>query len=806
MNARLYLLLLLLLCSIGATASPDSIRKFEVFVDADPGLGNGTITNVTTQRDSVFQTLTYTSSSSLKPGVHYLYVRTYSDSAGIHGKWGLAQRRAFFIEEKVIAAEYFFDTDPGVGNGTALSVTMPDDSVALTASISTTGLLTGYHKVYVRTKTNSGNWGLVQSHSFFVEESITAGEYFVDTDPGVGLGTAFAFSSPNDTVTQSVTITPSSSLSAGKHLLYIRTKAQGKWSITGKRDFFVLPRINAAEYFFDTDPGVAAGVPLAVSPLSDSVSETYTIGTTGLQGGKHSIYVRSRSAGGQWSITSKRDFYINPKIVAVEYFWDLDPGVGAGISLPLTTQKDSVSENYIVHAPCLTPGDHHLYIRMKDEFGAWGLTQEDTLTFINPTIAATAIYPGPGPYGTPVKVLGSGGAAPYQYKLGSGTATLDSIFLILNNTTATFTATDTCGYFATTNITTPVKPTLIAGGNTGTGSVSLNGYRYWTYVQDANGDIIGAARDNGQNLGTLTMSFLKNNSGTVRLFPTSSQKYLDRNWNISASNAPIDLVGIQLFAVDSEYNTLATADPLLTSKSALKLTKYDGTNEDLDPSNNSGTYLTLLPDSLVNFAGPASSGNGYALAFSVNNFSEFYEARNSTVALPIQNVALKATNRGKEILLQWQTEGEKSVAMHRLMRSKTATDFEEIAQLRPRSGVANNYSFLDKEPFQGTSYYRVMVEGNDGAKHYSQTVSVRMEDGQILSIAPNPANNFIMVNGLEAGQKLSLRDMAGKTLWHGISPTAILNIETENFAAGLYMLSIENDSGKRIVQRVEIVH
>ncbi len=86
--------------------------------------------------------------------------------------------------QNIINAEYFFDTDPGVGNGTALSVGTPSDSVDFNATVSTTGLSRGYHLLYVRTKSNTGKWSLHQARRIYINElKITAAEYFYDTDP-----------------------------------------------------------------------------------------------------------------------------------------------------------------------------------------------------------------------------------------------------------------------------------------------------------------------------------------------------------------------------------------------------------------------------------------------------------------------------------------------------------------------------------------------------------------------------------------------------------------------------------------------
>lgn len=807
MKAKLHLMLLLLLCSIGAAASPDSLRRLEFFIDTDPGIGNGTQYTITTQRDTFSGTgISMAIPAGIRPGWHTIYVRSFADSFGYDGRWSTTAAQQFFVPIKIVAAEYFFDTDPGQGMATTISIASPADTVSLTQSISTTGLTAGLHTLYTRTKDNRGIWSSAIARSFYVKDVVIAGEYFFDIDPGPGNGSSFTFSSPTDTASKSFSITTPANIPDGKHVLYVRTKTAGKWSLVQARDFFVLPRINAAEYFFDNDPGFGNGTPITIATPSDTVSIPYTISTTSLNGGMHRLYVRTRSVSGRWSIAQERSFYVRPKIIAAEYFWDIDPGTGSGFALNVTTQSDTVESLYTIKAPCLMPGTHYLYIRTKDEFGHWSVTAEDTASFSNPSIVATATYPGPGPYGTPVKVLGSGGVAPYTYKMGSGTASSDSLFLPANNTTVSFTAIDTCGYSGSTTINTPAAPTLIAGGNTGSGSVSLTGYRFWTYVQDANGNIIGAVRDNRQSLGTLSMSYAKNNSGSVRTYPGNGMYYLDRNWYVSSGSAPVSNVGLQLFAVDSEYNALVAADPLVTSKSTLRINKYDGPNEDLSVFNNSSsTYAFMTPDSIVTFNGPTSTGNGYALAFSVGDFSEFYESRGSIMALPIQSVDLKAAKAGAAVQLNWHTMGEKTTRRHVLSRGSSAADMWVIDTQLPGVAADNSYSFIDNAPLQGINYYRISVESYYGTHLYSQTIAVRFDAGRTLTIAPNPVGNMLFLGGLQSGDALQLRDVAGHIVWQGSASGPDLSLGTADFANGIYMLTVEGN-GNRMVQRIEIAH
>ncbi len=62
-------------------------------------------------------------------------------------------------------------------------------------------------------------------------QTLTQGEYFFDTDPGVGHGTHIAISTPADSVNLNLSI-PTGSLSAGFHHLYVRFQySTGTWGL-----------------------------------------------------------------------------------------------------------------------------------------------------------------------------------------------------------------------------------------------------------------------------------------------------------------------------------------------------------------------------------------------------------------------------------------------------------------------------------------------------------------------------------------------------------------------------------------------
>ena len=318
---------------------------------------------------------------------------------------------------QVNKGEYFFDTDPGVGNGFNLSASSAGDSITINQTVSISGLTQGFHTLYVRTRM-SKKWSATESRSFFIttSSSLTAGpinglEYFFDTDPGVGLGTKIAIS-PSADSSEKTAIIPVSSLSAGFHTLYIRAKNNRGYGMTESRSFFITSSsslsagpITQLEYFFDTDPGIGLGTKITISPSADSTERTAVIPISSLSSGFHTMYIRAKNNRG-YSMTETRSFFIVPAssftagpVTKMEYFIDTDPGVGSGTPISAFTAGDSVEVTRVITLPSnIAIGAHKFYVRSQTTDKRWSITEVKDFnvacgeTFVSAT--QTVICPG----------------------------------------------------------------------------------------------------------------------------------------------------------------------------------------------------------------------------------------------------------------------------------------------------------------------------------------------------------------------------------------------------------------------------
>jgi hypothetical protein len=223
--------------------------------------------------------------------------------------------------------------------------------------------------------------------------NVVKAEYFIDVDPGFGLGINIPVTAAVNIagLVQTINI---SALSPGLHKLGVRTlNAEGSWSITSTILFAIDPDypsapavpliITKAEYFFDTDPGFGLGADVPLTAAVDIAGLVASVNTAALTTGTHFLYLRTLSVEGSWSVTSVKQFIVDEdpayplapaapgNITYAEYFFDTDPGFGNGTSIALTPGVDISNLTFAANTASLTTGVHRLYIRSLDD---WSIT------------------------------------------------------------------------------------------------------------------------------------------------------------------------------------------------------------------------------------------------------------------------------------------------------------------------------------------------------------------------------------------------------------------------------------------------
>ena len=397
------LLLLLLMLAVHATnisRSGTPISAAEYFIDVDPGFGNGQSIPITGGWNVSMDFSV--STTGLRNGTHRLYVRTQNSD----GTWGIPQSKMFIVQDKTQAdptptltqAEYYIDSISGTPVHTA--IISSGITASLDASIPTTGLRNGTHRLYVRTQNSDGTWGIPQSKMFIVQDktqadptpTITQAEYYIDSISGTPVHTALISSGITASLDVSI---PTTGLRNGTHRLYVRTQnSDGTWGIPQSKMFFVqdngpseaAPSLTQAEYYIDS----ISGTPVHTATISSGITASLdvSIPTTGLRNGTHWLFVRTQNSDGTWGIPQSKMFIVQdrapneaaPNIVAVK--WYLDQNSSAAVTQAVSSPSTNITEVLDIPIEGLSMGTHNVRIQAMNSDNVWGIPQSLNFDFV----------------------------------------------------------------------------------------------------------------------------------------------------------------------------------------------------------------------------------------------------------------------------------------------------------------------------------------------------------------------------------------------------------------------------------------
>ena len=301
------------------------------------------------------------------------------------------------VGQNIDKAEYFLDNDPGFGLGTNIPVPVPSPNITnLQFTVGLGAVSYGFHTLYIRARDVNNRWSLTRMNNFYRLQlntaalpDITKVEYFMDTDPGIGLGTNVPVT-PSPNITSMPFTIGLGAVTDGCHMLFVRAKdGNGHWSFSHVKSFYklslgpaTLPDITKVEYFFDTDPGTGLGTNVPVTASPNIANLHFTVGLGAVPAGFHMLFVRAKDGNGRWSFCQVKSFYnlaVNtvtlPNVTRVEYFFDTDPGYGQGTSIPVTPSVNITNLHHTIDVTGMAVGFHTLFVRAKDANGKWTMTE-----------------------------------------------------------------------------------------------------------------------------------------------------------------------------------------------------------------------------------------------------------------------------------------------------------------------------------------------------------------------------------------------------------------------------------------------
>lgn len=305
------------------------------------------------------------------------------------------------VSAKIVAAEYFIDVDPGHGNGTRVELPSPEGSPSVGIEVSApvlAGLSEGIHHLGVRFQDEEGDWSEAFARTFSKDAvpvprspvTIVAAEYFIDADPGQGLGTPVAIRATGDSVSLEIGVSPAefASLSTGACRLAVRLMDNGgNWSEAFARTFGKDPLVaplperflDRVEYQWYTGSGPVGEASSTPAPAGAAV-HTWLPELPMPQGAEGDVFrlvitpYDTEGARGD-SITRNVKLAPPPALAAVlaQAFPGAKPADLTPMGNPLGDTLNNLQKYYLGLDPTRRTGDHGLSVAAVDSSGGSGI-------------------------------------------------------------------------------------------------------------------------------------------------------------------------------------------------------------------------------------------------------------------------------------------------------------------------------------------------------------------------------------------------------------------------------------------------
>ena len=301
----------------------------------------------------------------------------------------------------IVCVEYFFDDDPGQGNGKTIQIEQ-NPNAFIQQSIDISKLSEGLHKLSVRAKNQMDQWGILQNKYIYIHhsdtyESMQTNIVNIEYNVNSQLNPSGTISvTPNTEIIQSHII-DISNLNNGLHRLYVNAiDSHSKSGIVQNKFFFInrhkkedLPKkMTKIECFLDEDPGIGQGIIYSIdynnfdNTIQVSINSDDIVSKV-INQGLHRLYFRVKNEFDQWGVPQyKYLFFQNENnhesqqtnIVNIEYFFDSIISVENSNVISLTPASEII-ENRNIDISSLKNGLHRLYVYAIDEHGSYGIIQ-----------------------------------------------------------------------------------------------------------------------------------------------------------------------------------------------------------------------------------------------------------------------------------------------------------------------------------------------------------------------------------------------------------------------------------------------
>lgn len=198
--------------------------------------------------------------------------------------------------------------------------------------------------------------------------------------------------------------------------------------------------------------------------------------------------------------------------------------------------------------------------------------------------------------------------------------------------------------------------------------------------------------------------------------------------------------------------------------------------------------------------------DGTVTSNAITSFSPFTFGKSSNpVILPVELIEFTASEFNEEVNLEWITASEINNDYFEIQRSIDLSSWETIGEVQGSGNTAftNYYNYVDKQPVNGISYYRLKQVDFDGQFELTEARVVSVEKNPLSSfkVYPNPAHNQLFVSGVSEDDIIRIFNINGQELVldrKSSLETGVELIYLDHLLSGTYLVYFNGDVHKFI--------
>ena len=332
-----------------------------------------------------------------------------------------------------------------------------------------------------------------------------------------------------------------------------------------------------------------------------------------------------------------------------------------------------------------------------------------------------------------------------------------------------------------------------------------------------NGQLIGSFFNDGQQLGTLNMSVLTNETNQITIF--KERRLLPRRISLNPENKIMGNYKVRLYFKNEEYFALNNADNGINRPGDLLVLKYIGINGDLDLMNNTFSDYSLLNENEVEIIPYL---DGYFVEFETSDFGEYYivgkkldpSLKDSTQIISFEGVK----NASNQSVLSWVSANENQVAKYIVTYSSDGINFIPFDSTMAVNigGINTNYGAIDSvsDRLDKLMYYKLWYRTTNDSLVYvgletvdytitgikNQIVGgLKLRGWQLISELENSFEGNVYFYGIDG----KIIHTFKQTIENGTNDFSFLN--NGKLPVGTYLLKIETSNSESVVGKVIVV-